>query len=113
MGVIGPDNQPLGKRSARRKGGLQSALYDGEDEIVNFPRRMVHEKRRQGFSPEEDSYASEALSMFPHPKSLITRVIQVATSSNRIRVCSFNFVYNSSKAVVLNPKPVILCLHRR
>lgn len=37
-------------------------------------------------APEENSELSQALSMFVNPKALLTRVIQVATSSNRFRV---------------------------
>ncbi|CAB1326365.1 unnamed protein product [Coregonus sp. 'balchen'] len=36
-------------------------------------------------APEENSELSQALSMFINPKALLTRVIQVATSSNRFR----------------------------
>uniref|UniRef100_A0A674F2S5 RNA helicase n=1 Tax=Salmo trutta TaxID=8032 RepID=A0A674F2S5_SALTR len=36
-------------------------------------------------APEENSELSQALSMFVNPKALLTRVIQVATSSNRFR----------------------------
>lgn len=37
---------------------------------------------------EEDPNVREALSMFPKPKSILSSVIQVATSSCRVRVSS-------------------------
>ncbi|XP_067462111.1 ATP-dependent RNA helicase DHX30 [Thunnus thynnus] len=69
MGVIGPDNK-LPRRGTSR--GRHSALNDIEEDSWLPP-------------VEDTSNISEALSLFPHPKSLLTRVIQVATSSNRIR----------------------------
>ncbi|XP_044224115.1 ATP-dependent RNA helicase DHX30 [Thunnus albacares] len=69
MGVIGPDNK-LPRRGTGR--GRHSALIDIEEDSWLPP-------------VEDTSNISEALSLFPHPKSLLTRVIQVATSSNRIR----------------------------
>uniref|UniRef100_UPI0037E81DAC ATP-dependent RNA helicase DHX30 n=1 Tax=Semicossyphus pulcher TaxID=241346 RepID=UPI0037E81DAC len=89
MGVIGPNNQLPRRRSGRSSGGVQSALHDEEDdwtEKVHMPRAKADVKQKQLLPPEEDtSKFSEALSLFPQPKSLLTRVIQVATSSNRIR----------------------------
>lgn len=66
------------------RGGLHSHLYDPEENCqTNFPNSRADEL----FPPVEDaSNVSEALSLFPQPKSLLTRVIQVATSSNRVRV---------------------------
>uniref|UniRef100_A0A3Q2CIP5 RNA helicase n=1 Tax=Cyprinodon variegatus TaxID=28743 RepID=A0A3Q2CIP5_CYPVA len=46
---------------------------------------------------EDASVVSEALSLFPQPKSLLTRVIQVATSANRIRVCRFLYFLSGGK----------------
>ncbi|XP_034559393.1 ATP-dependent RNA helicase DHX30 isoform X2 [Notolabrus celidotus] len=89
MGVIGPNNQLPRRRAGRGKAGLQSALRDEEDdwtENVHMPRGKADGKRRESMPLEEDtSQTSEALSLFPQPKSLLTRVIQVATSSSRIR----------------------------
>ncbi|XP_041659950.1 ATP-dependent RNA helicase DHX30 [Cheilinus undulatus] len=82
MGVIGPNNQPPRSRAGR--GGLTSALYGDEGLTENF--HMPTQKAGDKEPPEVDtSCISEALSLFPQPKSLLTRVIQVATSSNRVR----------------------------
>ncbi|CAB1317383.1 unnamed protein product [Coregonus sp. 'balchen'] len=42
--------------------------------------------------PEENSDLSQALSLFIHPKALLTRVIQVATSYNRFRLVQYKTV---------------------
>ncbi|XP_038159679.1 ATP-dependent RNA helicase DHX30 isoform X1 [Cyprinodon tularosa] len=84
LGVIGPNNQLPKRRAGRVRGGLHSHLYDNEE---NHRTTNVSVPRGEEFSsPMEDaSVVSEALSLFPQPKSLLTRVIQVATSANRIR----------------------------
>ncbi|KAM6920019.1 ATP-dependent RNA helicase DHX30 [Lycodopsis pacificus] len=89
MGVIGQNNQ-LPKRGAGRvSGGLQSQLYDNEEESwtenVLVPKAKADDPEQQHPPKEDPPTISEALSLFPQPKSLLTRVIQVATSSNRIR----------------------------
>lgn len=85
MGVIGQNNQ-LPKKLAGRGRGIQSQLYDSEEE----PRAETDfvpkaDDRERWPAPKEDPTA-EALSLFPQPKSLLTRVVQVATSTHRIRV---------------------------
>uniref|UniRef100_A0A3P8S1Q8 ATP-dependent RNA helicase DHX30 n=1 Tax=Amphiprion percula TaxID=161767 RepID=A0A3P8S1Q8_AMPPE len=72
------------RRVGRGRGGLHSVLYDDEE---NSWTDDVSRVRAIELSPhkEDTSNISEALSLFPQPKSLLTRVIQVATSSNRIR----------------------------
>ncbi|XP_057713865.1 ATP-dependent RNA helicase DHX30 [Corythoichthys intestinalis] len=77
MGVIGPDNQLPRRRSSRGREFLRSSFYDDYDE--DFPSESIHIKSEQ--PPEIASEISEALSLFPHPKALLTRVVQVATSS--------------------------------
>ncbi|XP_054889642.1 ATP-dependent RNA helicase DHX30 [Poeciliopsis prolifica] len=83
LGVIGPNNQLPKRRAGRMRGGLHSHLYDPEENcLTNIPNSRADEL----FPPVEDaSNVSEALSFFPQPKSLLTRVIQVATSSSRVR----------------------------
>ncbi|XP_074507554.1 ATP-dependent RNA helicase DHX30 [Sebastes fasciatus] len=87
MGVIGPNNQ-LPRRGAG-KGTLQSQLYNDEEDSWAksvLASRGKADEQNQYLPPKEDpSNISEALSLFPQSKSLLTRVIQVATSSNRIR----------------------------
>ncbi|XP_042353109.1 ATP-dependent RNA helicase DHX30 [Plectropomus leopardus] len=81
MGVIGPDNQPISRRLGRKRGGLQSQLRDDDEN-----ERPESVSKNQWMSPVEDnSTTSKALSLFPQPKSLLYRVIQLATSSNKIR----------------------------
>ncbi|XP_051944363.1 ATP-dependent RNA helicase DHX30 [Hippocampus zosterae] len=76
MGVIGPDNQLPRRRSARGRGGVRSILYDDKNSRTDD----VHVAQ---FKPplENSPEICEALSLFPHPKALLTRVVQVATSS--------------------------------
>lgn len=90
MGVIGPNNQLPKRRAVRGRGAHQSALYDKEVWTENGHASTVEtDEQKQCLPPEPDSSKIfQALSLFPQPKSLLTRVIQVATSSNRIRVCS-------------------------
>ncbi|XP_022062811.1 ATP-dependent RNA helicase DHX30 [Acanthochromis polyacanthus] len=84
MGVIGPNNQLPKRRAGRGRGGLHSVLYDDEENSWTDDVTRVRAAERS--PPKEDtSNVFEALSLFPQPKSLLTRVIQVATSSNRIR----------------------------
>lgn len=92
MGVIGPDNQLPKRRAGRVRGGLHTLISDKEDDAWTDNVHMSTAKADEQIKyppPVEDPFnASEALSLFPQPKSLLTRVIQVATSSNRIRVGS-------------------------
>lgn len=99
MGVIGPNNQLPRRKAGRQRGrgALHSALYDHEEgpHLENnhvFAAKTDDQKRCLPLE-RDASKIYEALSMFPQPKSLLTRVIQVATSSNRIRVCSFIFTF--------------------
>ncbi|XP_055722145.1 ATP-dependent RNA helicase DHX30 isoform X2 [Salvelinus fontinalis] len=92
MGVLGPDNQVARRSVGRTQGPPLSALEDLEEcrwTDVHVPRRDLQngslEARIQSRAPEENSELSQALSMFVNPKALLTRVIQVATSSNRFR----------------------------
>lgn len=89
MGVIGPNNQLPRRRIGNA--GLQSVLFDKEEDLWNenvSMNRTTLDNQKQLLPVNDAAKISEALSLFPHPKSLLTRVIQVATSSNRIRVCS-------------------------
>ncbi|XP_072219870.1 ATP-dependent RNA helicase DHX30 [Leuresthes tenuis] len=86
MGVIGPNNQLPKRRAGRGKGRLQSQLYDNEEDCLPDNVHVVTPRAEERLPLKEDSSnVSEALSLFPQPKSLLTRVVQVATSSNRIR----------------------------
>ncbi|KAM4552301.1 ATP-dependent RNA helicase DHX30 [Odontesthes bonariensis] len=86
MGVIGPNNQLPKRRAGRGKGGLYSHLHDNEEDWLPDNVHVVPPRAEERLPLKEDSSnVSEALSLFPQPKSLLTRVVQVATSSNRIR----------------------------
>ncbi|KAK9538545.1 hypothetical protein VZT92_003708 [Zoarces viviparus] len=89
MGVIGQNNQLPKRGAGRGSGGLQSQLYDNEEESwienVLVPKAKADDLEQQLLPNEDPPTISEALFLFPQPKSLLTRVIQVATSSNRIR----------------------------
>ncbi|XP_026169067.1 ATP-dependent RNA helicase DHX30 isoform X1 [Mastacembelus armatus] len=90
MGVIGPNNQLPRKRAGRGRQGLQSPGYDNEHKLWTdnhlVSRAKTDDDDEQHLPSVEDAFnVSEALSLFPQPKSLLTRIIQVATSSNRIR----------------------------
>lgn len=92
MGIIGPNNQLPRRRIGRGNAGLQSVLLDKEEDLwtenVHMNRTTLDHQKQLLLPVQDAAKISEALSLFPHPKSLLTRVIQVATSSNRIRVCS-------------------------
>ncbi|XP_053186597.1 ATP-dependent RNA helicase DHX30 [Scomber japonicus] len=83
MGVIGPGNR-LPKRGVGR--GRHSPLHDVEEDSWTYNNHVSRDGPKQLLPPTENtSDIFEALSLFPHPKSLLTRVIQVATSTNRIK----------------------------
>lgn len=92
MGIIGPNNELPRSRAGRGRMDLQSALFDKQDDLwtenAQVTKTTVDEQEELQLPVNDAVKISEALSLFPHPKSLLTRVIQVATSSNRIRVCS-------------------------
>lgn len=82
--MIGPNNQ-LPKRRAGRGRGEHPLLHDREDDVWtdDVSRTSADES---SMTIEDSHKVSEALSVFPHPKSLLTRVIQVATTSSRVTV---------------------------
>ncbi|XP_034090532.1 ATP-dependent RNA helicase DHX30 [Gymnodraco acuticeps] len=82
MGVIGPNNQLPVRRSGRGE-GFQSQLHNEEDK--SRTNDVFVPTTKAVAQHQEPSKVSEALSIFPQPKSLLTRVIQLATSSNRIK----------------------------
>lgn len=88
--MIGPDNQLPMKGAGR---GIHSPLSDIQEAICTDNVLVPHVKadeQKQWLPPINPPLnAYEALSLFPQPKSLLGRVIQAATSSNRIKVCIF------------------------
>ncbi|CAG5896648.1 unnamed protein product [Menidia menidia] len=85
MGVIGPKNQLPKRRTGRGRGGLLSHFRDNEEDSLQDDIHLFRSREVEQLPSKEVSVVSEALSLFPQPKSLLTRVVQVATSSNRIR----------------------------
>uniref|UniRef100_A0A7N6C252 RNA helicase n=1 Tax=Anabas testudineus TaxID=64144 RepID=A0A7N6C252_ANATE len=72
--------------TAKRNGCDRSKQSTPQEESWSGERRANADEQIQHLPPAQDpSGTSEALSLFPQPKSLLTRVVQVATSSNRIR----------------------------
>ena len=83
--MLGPENELPSRRAARSRGALVSQLYETDDTVMTSDpsaAAAAPSAPSGGFSP---SY-SEVLSLFPRPKELLSRVIQVATSSNTSKV---------------------------
>ncbi|KAM6948718.1 ATP-dependent RNA helicase DHX30 [Aplochiton taeniatus] len=94
LGVLGPQNQlPKRKAVLRRGAGSLSALHDPEDDPwvddVHVPKRDPENGstnlQQEPRLANGTANLSEALSTFRHPKALLSRVVQVATSTNRFR----------------------------
>nr|XP_057923229.1 ATP-dependent RNA helicase DHX30 [Doryrhamphus excisus] len=87
MGVIGPNNQ-LPRRRASRGRGVRSSLYNIDDDPWTD---CVHDSTLDLVPPvpENTPNFTEALSLFPSPKALLTRVVQVATGSNSSKPIQF------------------------
>ncbi|XP_068460407.1 ATP-dependent RNA helicase DHX30 [Clinocottus analis] len=89
MGVIGQQNQLPERGAGKGIGELQTQLYDNEEESWTENAFVFKAKAGEQKEPtpliEDTTTIIEALSLFPQPKSLLTRIIQVATSSNKIR----------------------------
>lgn len=86
MGVIGPNNQLPRRKAGKGRGGLLSKFSEKEEDLcendIHMPRSLSNSHRPL---IEENPEVTLAVSLFPHPKSLLTRVVQVATSSNRVK----------------------------
>lgn len=104
MGVIGPNNQLPMRGAGRARGRLQSSLYDIEDDSwtnhVQVSRAKLDEQKRRQPPVEEASDIAEALSLFPQSKSLLTRVVQVATSSNKLKVALILYTMNTKHSLL-------------
>ncbi|KAK2860133.1 hypothetical protein Q7C36_004299 [Tachysurus vachellii] len=92
LGVLGPRNQLPTQRLAQQSGWRSSAWEDPEEDLSvckSSELRLTPSKkmRRAAGNLEvvkEDPKVSEALSIFPKPKALLGRVIQVATTSGSV-----------------------------
>lgn len=85
MGVIGPNDQLPRRRHGRQR--YREALNSARD---GYKEGLQLENNLEG----DSSKIYEALSLFPQPKSLLTRVIQVATSANRTKVCCVRLYFH-------------------
>ncbi|KAL1279714.1 hypothetical protein QQF64_014314 [Cirrhinus molitorella] len=90
LGVLSQGKQPSVTGMTRQKGRQTSVWEDEEDVVVRdrlkyLPFQKKTRKERDQGPIEEDPAVTEALSIFPKPKALLGSVIQVATSSNRVR----------------------------
>ncbi|KAK2822478.1 hypothetical protein Q5P01_022543 [Channa striata] len=86
LGVIGPNNQLPKRKAGRGRGGLHAPIYAFENDLLTDDVKVkADEEKQYPASGVDSSNVFEALAQFPQPKSLLTRVFQVATSSNRIR----------------------------
>ncbi|XP_016103372.1 putative ATP-dependent RNA helicase DHX30 [Sinocyclocheilus grahami] len=90
LGVLSQGTQPSVTGTTRRK-GRQTSVWEDEDDVAVHDRlkylpfqKKAQKERAQG-PIEEDPAVIEALSVFPKPKALLGSIIQVATSSNRVR----------------------------
>ncbi|XP_061776526.1 ATP-dependent RNA helicase DHX30 [Nerophis ophidion] len=83
MGVIGRKNQ-LPRNSFSRWRGVKSSLYDvDEDPPIDEVQDSTTELSPP--LPESRSDFAEALSLFPSPIGLLSKVLQVATGGNNIK----------------------------
>ena len=84
--MLGPENELPSRRAARSKGALVSQLYETDDgDMSGDPSAAAGEAPSAPPGGVSPTY-SEALSLFPRAKELLSRVIQVATSSNTPKV---------------------------
>ncbi|XP_028832515.1 ATP-dependent RNA helicase DHX30 [Denticeps clupeoides] len=93
LGVLGPGNQLPRRRGAFMRGARPSVWQDAEEASELSERAEAlqnHRSRKREDSSDarllkEEPRVLEALSLFSKPKVLLTKVIQVATSPNKIR----------------------------
>ncbi|XP_035526206.1 ATP-dependent RNA helicase DHX30 [Morone saxatilis] len=92
IGVIGPNNQLPGRKADGRRGGLLSAFCDENDLLTdnfNVFREKAHVQNQQTATEVEASQIYEALTLFPQPKHLLIRVIQLAKSNRVTEIMQF------------------------
>ncbi|XP_068614425.1 ATP-dependent RNA helicase DHX30-like [Brachionichthys hirsutus] len=80
MGIIGPNNQLPRRRPVGRQ--TLHLLRDDEDDL----RTECEPNKADDLKTSlEDSSVAEALSLFPQPKSVLARVVQLGSSSKKIK----------------------------
>ncbi|XP_067308279.1 ATP-dependent RNA helicase DHX30 isoform X2 [Pseudorasbora parva] len=91
LGVLGQGKQPSITGKTRPKGRQTSVWEDKEEDVAvrepleSLPFQKKTRKEMAQWPIEEDPTVTEALSMFPKPRALLGTVIQVATSSCRVK----------------------------
>lgn len=93
LGILGQGKQPSITGMATQSGRQTSVWEDPEENLTSYDsleclpiKKRTALKAIKGQRPiEEDPKIREALSIFPKPKALLSSVIQVATSSCRVR----------------------------
>lgn len=100
MGIIGPNDQLPRRRHGRQtyRGALNSVLQMQNKHV--FAAKTTDQGQHLPLEGDA-SKIYEALSLFPQPKSLLTRVIQAATSANRIKVCCVHLYFLDKLCLVL------------
>lgn len=98
--MISSNNQVVRRRADQGRGRLRSTFYD-EHEDGSWTNHVAGARAdvqtQQLLTSEVDSHVAEAVALFPHPKSLLDRVIQLATSSSKTRVISYYLNLNTYK----------------
>uniref|UniRef100_W5L5V6 ATP-dependent RNA helicase DHX30 n=1 Tax=Astyanax mexicanus TaxID=7994 RepID=W5L5V6_ASTMX len=93
LGLLVTDNQ-MPKQKLSRRSSVQSSLFSDPEEDTciheQLQRVQTLKNRRQRAAEstsllQEDPKVTEALAIFPRPKVLLGKFIQVATSPNKIR----------------------------
>lgn len=103
MGVIGPNNQIPKKNSGRGGRRQQSPLFDDEEGSCIGSGDVFKAEQNQWLPFQQDeAKISEALSLFPQPKFLLSRLIQAATSTSGVRVGPVYPLQNGSEALVIH-----------
>ncbi|XP_030630684.1 ATP-dependent RNA helicase DHX30 [Chanos chanos] len=88
LGVLGPGNEALWKGADRGLGSHTSHWKDLEEDLGTHrdaDNIQHHQRMKVEGQLEEDPRVSLALSMFSTPKLLLSKVIQTATCSSRVR----------------------------
>ncbi|KAM9844332.1 ATP-dependent RNA helicase DHX30 [Aulostomus maculatus] len=94
MGVIGPNPEEKTISSHRKTMQEWSPLHDSKTENILLSRK---EQERWRPSKEDESNASEALSLFPLPKDLLSKVFHAAsTAKSSKELLVYNTVHKGS-----------------
>ncbi|XP_068196409.1 ATP-dependent RNA helicase DHX30 [Antennarius striatus] len=81
MGIIGPNNQ----LPRRRAVGNRTLRFLDDDDNLSTTNKIYKESDSKKCQSAKDSSVAEAFSLFPQPKSVLTKVMGLAMSSKRIK----------------------------